>query len=472
MGNVQSLAWKRVISNSVLTALTIIVVSLRLYSRRLTQAGIGFDDVFIVVATFMVTLMLITIALLLNLGFGHPRYDVPPSNASKIMKLDAAFRLSFLLCICFVKLSALFFYLRLFGNYSASLPLRTPSTPRSPNCNIPHNQVSVSNPQPSARCLFRSSSAPRCSLRLGYIVLIWVVLIFTTIGVVAELVICGGVGQICLAKRRSDLGMCLSNSGTDLLVFLLPIWPVRRLQVVRSVKIGLCLVFMLGLLTIVIAFLRFNAILKTDYAHDYYGTAVGSTYFSILEPNTAILCISLPMLRPIFRKAKSRLEKIGCLNHVSTWWSDSRVADTLKNMSSSRKTRNYSQTGSTTALSRGSGDNKDHTQPSVVPVGTDGEEDASDKDGAKQDDNEPCDHHGTVSGNLELRSRGKVRQNSIWTSFWTSDPRRSSCDDTIELRPRVDIVQTIDLEAHSISDEDMFPPARGVTITTITAGNK
>lgn len=39
--------------------LTIVVIGLRLYSRRLTRAGFGWDDGFIVLSTLLVNAMLI-----------------------------------------------------------------------------------------------------------------------------------------------------------------------------------------------------------------------------------------------------------------------------------------------------------------------------------------------------------------------------------------------------------------------------
>jgi hypothetical protein len=56
--------------------------------------------------------------------------------------------------------------------------------------------------------------------------------------------------------------------------------------------------------TIIVAFLRFGAIMQTDYGGNYSGTAMKSLNYAILEPNLAILCISLPMLQPLFRKAR------------------------------------------------------------------------------------------------------------------------------------------------------------------------
>jgi hypothetical protein len=52
-------AWRDIIVNAVFNGLAILVVSLRMYSRRLTRAGFGWDDGFILIATALVNAMLI-----------------------------------------------------------------------------------------------------------------------------------------------------------------------------------------------------------------------------------------------------------------------------------------------------------------------------------------------------------------------------------------------------------------------------
>jgi hypothetical protein len=52
-------AWRDIIVNAVFNFLGIVVVCLRLYSRRLTRAGFGWDDGLIIVSTLIVNAMLI-----------------------------------------------------------------------------------------------------------------------------------------------------------------------------------------------------------------------------------------------------------------------------------------------------------------------------------------------------------------------------------------------------------------------------
>jgi hypothetical protein len=50
-----------------------------------------------------------------------------------------------------------------------------------------------------------------------------------------------------------------------------------------------------------IAILRLKAFLTVDYNNDFYFQGELAVFYSILEPNLAILCISIPMMMPVYR---------------------------------------------------------------------------------------------------------------------------------------------------------------------------
>lgn len=160
------------------------------------------------------------------------------------VQLGRAFRLLFLFCICTVKLSALFFYLRVFGNRT----LRGNILPR-PNSTNAENKTPVStfslrNMSSSWRSFWEHVRRP--SLRLVCIVLIYLVITWTVINVVREVTICGFTKHICGSHRATDLETCAINAFGDLLIFVLPLRSIWRLQMARSTKIGLSIVILLG----------------------------------------------------------------------------------------------------------------------------------------------------------------------------------------------------------------------------------
>ncbi|KAI3317301.1 hypothetical protein HD806DRAFT_541359 [Xylariaceae sp. AK1471] len=306
-------AWWDIIVNAVFNGLAIVVVGLRLYSRRLTRAGFGWDDGCILIATALVNAMLIVIGFLIDLGFGLPMRDVTPSELKKVTELGRAFRFLFLFCICFVKLSALFFYLRVFG--TRTLHNNTfPTANANSDCG---SQFSLSNIRSLLRSCWRFLLEP--SLRLIYIYLIGVVILWSLANLIQELTVCGDDKPMCAGQRDTDLGMCVFNAVGDLLILILPLWPIWRLQMKTGAKVGLSIVFLLGTVTTIVAFLRFSSIIHTDYGGDYNSTAMKPANYAILEANLAILCMSLPMLQPLLRRACSYL-MTHFVDRFSAWW--------------------------------------------------------------------------------------------------------------------------------------------------------
>ncbi|KAI1165954.1 hypothetical protein F5B18DRAFT_668482 [Nemania serpens] len=446
-------AWRDIIVNAVFNTLAVVVIGLRLYSRRLTRAGFGWDDGFIVLSSLLVNAMLIVTGFLISLGFGLPQREVPHETASKIMELGRTFRLLFLFCICTVKLSALFFYLRVFAN--RTLQANTLSHGNTANT---ESKTPVSTfPFPRMRSYWRSfwEIVRRPSIRLVSIVLIYVVIAWSVINVIRELTICGITKHICAGHRVTDLETCVFNSAGDLLIFILPLWPIWRLQMSRNAKIGLSIVLMLGTLTILVAFLRFEAIVHTDYAGDYNRTAMKSINYAILELNLAILCISLPMLQPLLRKARGHGQghvPIGSVRRTTEWAGTRRWDhNTSYGPSSSISGGKSSTVGSSP---RSGCANIELPAAVLARAGTD-DEVATDRN-----------RNGSRDKSRDENLIAKVKR------VWSMESRGSSQDDIVEMAsPPADISVTRDSETGSFRREDWpFTPFTGVTITTITAG--
>ncbi|KAK7743668.1 hypothetical protein SLS62_010537 [Diatrype stigma] len=111
------------------------------------------------------------------------------------------------------------------------------------------------------------------------------------------------------AFDRSVEGHCISNSpfwyanagfniSTDFIILLMPMPLVYRLKIPALQKIGLCMVFALGIFVVITSCLRVTTIdiqAKTnDKTYD-----VASTTWTIVEMNVAILCACLPQVRPM-----------------------------------------------------------------------------------------------------------------------------------------------------------------------------
>ncbi|KAI1504068.1 hypothetical protein F5X99DRAFT_406451 [Biscogniauxia marginata] len=249
-----------IIVNSIFNFATLVVVALRYCSRKLTGANLGWDDYLVFVATLLVNIMLVLAGFLTQSGLGGDTEDVL-EDLQGILRLMLGFRVVFLLCICLNKLSAILFYQRVFVNREMQII-----------CKV-----------------------------LCVLVVLWSVANF-----IQEFTICQPLeaffdGHPCPARRDMDIAVCFFNAFVDILILLVPIRPIWKLQMQKKTKIALTVVFLLGLATTTIALLRFSAIIDTDYEGDVTGTAAPSIMYAILEPNLAILCISLPMLQPLWR---------------------------------------------------------------------------------------------------------------------------------------------------------------------------
>ncbi|KAI0104682.1 hypothetical protein GGR51DRAFT_560946 [Nemania sp. FL0031] len=445
-------AWRQIIINAVFNTITIIVVCMRLYSRRLTRAGLSWDDTFIILATVLVNCMLVAHGLLIDIGFGLPVHDLDPKQRSRIMKIGHGFRMEFLLCICFVKLSALFFYLRVFGSRVLHCNTISHSHPTD-NDNGP-SKFSLAGIRASLHLFWCFLRKP--TMRLTYIFFIWVVFTWSLVNIGQELTVCGLEQPICPRMRYTDLSVCVYNSVSDLLIFFLPLWPIWRLQMNRNTKIGLSIVLLLGTVTVVVAFLRFEAIVHTDYASNYNATAMKSFNYAILEANLAILCISLPMLQPLIRMAW------GTSSPCILWRLWARCFGGRSGGSNSTK-------------SSGNSCLKDahvNIELTVVSTRASCDEAAYAEEGRcrreeSKDENrdEVKKGHQKGSSSRHFLSRAKT--------FWSVDSDRSSQDDMADLASRPGRRPTAGSIASSLNRDDWhFSPPTGVTITTITAGKK
>ncbi|KAI1633065.1 hypothetical protein F4809DRAFT_644808 [Biscogniauxia mediterranea] len=250
-----------VIVNSIFNFATLVVVVSRYLSRKLTGAGLWWDDYLVFVATLLVNIMLVLAGFLTKFGLGNDAGNIH-DRLYDILHVMVGFRVAFLLCICANKLSAILFYQRVFVTRDMQIACK---------------------------------------------VLCTVVAIWSAANLIQEFTVCQPLealfdGTPCPARKDMDIAVCFFNAISDVVILLLPIRPIWKLQMQKKTKVALTVVFMLGLGTTTIAILRFTAIIDTDYQGDMIGTAVSSIMYAILEPNLIILCISLPMLQPLWRK--------------------------------------------------------------------------------------------------------------------------------------------------------------------------
>ncbi|KAL1862400.1 hypothetical protein Plec18167_005795 [Paecilomyces lecythidis] len=111
----------------------------------------------------------------------------------------------------------------------------------------------------------------------------------------------------CLSKE----GLWFSNSGmhilTDIIILILPMPVLKSLQLPRRQKWALMGVFALGSFVTVTSILRLQSLYVISKSKDQTYDNVGAATWSAVECNVAIICASLPSLRPFISRIFPRL---------------------------------------------------------------------------------------------------------------------------------------------------------------------
>ncbi|EMD66873.1 hypothetical protein COCSADRAFT_135290 [Bipolaris sorokiniana ND90Pr] len=89
------------------------------------------------------------------------------------------------------------------------------------------------------------------------------------------------------------------NIATDIMIVIIPAPLIKRLQLSARQKIGLYLVFMVGLFICIVSILRLHSLYLATITTDPSWENVGVANWSSVELNTAISCACLPTLRPL-----------------------------------------------------------------------------------------------------------------------------------------------------------------------------
>ncbi|KAK7966319.1 uncharacterized protein PG986_000596 [Apiospora aurea] len=99
------------------------------------------------------------------------------------------------------------------------------------------------------------------------------------------------------------------QAGSDVVIFLMPLPTIYKLRLPQRQKLALVAVFALGLFVCLVAILRIVWVSKTDDTDfTFSGKAVGE--WSCIELNTAIVCASLMLLKPLYHKVHPRRTRL------------------------------------------------------------------------------------------------------------------------------------------------------------------
>ncbi|KXJ87145.1 hypothetical protein Micbo1qcDRAFT_32455 [Microdochium bolleyi] len=258
------------IVNCFVVLLMLVVVSLRIYAR-VRGAGIGVDDILILIAAPLGVGMLICQGFFAPVGTGYTLATNMQflANSQFIFFLTFIMEMLYVPCLALSKASMLFFYRRVFSTSSM------------------HRLIDIS----------------------------LVVLLCWTISFMAACIfICTPVNFFWLRVGEGKCGeyvpmiqaLIATNAFGDLIIMAMPVQVVWGLQMKKTEKLGIMASFALAISCVVIAIFRVIYLAKVDLAGDITGTMATTVLLFALEPNLAILSVSIPMLRPLYTSWRKR----------------------------------------------------------------------------------------------------------------------------------------------------------------------
>ncbi|KAF3171388.1 hypothetical protein TWF225_010567 [Orbilia oligospora] len=109
-------------------------------------------------------------------------------------------------------------------------------------------------------------------------------------------------GAKCLPKQELWYTNAAINITTDFFLALLPIPVLNTLKVGQRQRYILMGIFGLGLFVCVVSILRLHALIVLESSQDPTWDQAATTCWSSIELNIAIICASLPTLRPVIRR--------------------------------------------------------------------------------------------------------------------------------------------------------------------------
>ncbi|KAH7173278.1 uncharacterized protein B0J16DRAFT_405667 [Fusarium flagelliforme] len=240
------------------------IILLRLYARLFLLGLAGPDDWTILAATGIAIVNTVSTVMEAKHGMGRHKEDVSAEDSIEQLKYLYIAILHYNVGMNIVKVSFLFQYRR----------------------------------------IFQSSRVQKVCSWVIIGVILWACVQATLLGI------------SCLpisALVPSTAGWCLDtlpvwyissamSIATDVLIFCIPLPSVLKLQLPVKQKIMVILIFCLGFFVCIISVYRMCTLREAVYSDDPSWDGAGAAIWSVIELNCAIICASLPTLRPVIAK--------------------------------------------------------------------------------------------------------------------------------------------------------------------------
>ncbi|KAI5857007.1 hypothetical protein BZA05DRAFT_433680 [Tricharina praecox] len=273
-----SLTPQLTISAGILSAVATLIVLFRLYGRAVILRVVGWDDYCVIIAAVLALGLTGTMFASAHYGLGQHAWMVGYANIEMILKYGYPLHILYILSLGFSRSSLLLQLIRLAPTprlRKAFWFLFGFSTCFTLAAFLSHALICKTKPY-----LFWESKDPTADVRTGR----------------------------CISYGTLQLVMGVINIFTDFVVWLSPLQIIYSVRLPRSQKVGLFIVFAFGGLVWISAIVRLYyarvaaKMISENITVDPTYRALPIALWSNIETHIAIICCSIPTLRPFLRR--------------------------------------------------------------------------------------------------------------------------------------------------------------------------
>ncbi|KAH7233847.1 uncharacterized protein BKA55DRAFT_580350 [Fusarium redolens] len=241
-----------------------IIILLRLYARLILLGVAGPDDWTILAATGIAIIDAVSTAMEAKYGMGRHKEAVSPEDNMEQLKYLYVAILHYNVGMNIVKISFLFQYRR----------------------------------------IFQSSRVHKVCFWVIIGVILWACVQATLLGTscLPISILVPSTAGWCLDTLPIWYFSSAMSIATDILIFCIPLPSVLKLQLPMKQKVMVILIFCLGFFVCIISVYRMCTLREAVFSDDPPWNGAGAAIWSVIELNCAIICASLPTLRPLIAK--------------------------------------------------------------------------------------------------------------------------------------------------------------------------
>ncbi|KAH4183647.1 hypothetical protein HBI56_151920 [Parastagonospora nodorum] len=260
-----------------LTSLSVIIVTLRVYTRAVIVRNFGHDDYAMLVALVLIIGYFVAIIVLKDNGLGLSGEVLSPTQMRNQVQTTLAIQVIYYVVINTIKISILFFYLRIAARKRLEALSKGTIGFLAAFCSI-CIICTLSQCIPLHKFWDLTGTAPgTCS-----------------------------IDATALFYATSSI-----NIAIDIWILVLPITTLLKVQRPTREKAALVGIFSLGVFSTIASIVRLHAIHIYTESSDPFFDSVPINLWSMVEVNVGILCASIPSLKALFSSSQRQRSKNG-----------------------------------------------------------------------------------------------------------------------------------------------------------------